>query len=104
MKPSDIPLESAIKDKIMAYLKTLRPRGWFFKTFGSAFQAKGLPDIIGVYDGRFVALEVKRPRVGRVTALQQATINHINAAGGVACIVTSVDEAREIIGRLGDQT
>ncbi len=93
-----IPLERAITDKIMRYLKSLSPHGWFFKTHGGSMQIAGLPDIIGLYHGRFVALEVKRPKLGRLTKLQEKILGLICAAGGIAGVVTSVEEVQQIIG------
>ena len=46
----------------------------------------------GVLDGRFVAIEVKRPLVGKATALQKKAIREIRAAGGCAMIATYADE------------
>lgn len=92
-----IPLERTITDGIMRYLRTLEPRGWFFKAHGSAFQVAGVPDIIGVYSGRFIALEVKRPKLGRATALQMAILRRITDAGGVAAIVYGVDDVRRVL-------
>lgn len=97
MDDKQIPLERAITDKIMAYLKGTAPDGWFFKIHGGIFQLAGIPDIIGVFRGRFVALEVKRPKVGRVTVLQATILRKISAAGGMAKVVHSVEEAAGVI-------
>lgn len=88
------PLEKDITNKI---LKALREkagsRGWFKKIHGSPYMSS-LPDIIGCFEGRFVGLEVKRPsNRGGVTPGQQAELDAIWAAGGIAAVVTSVDEA-----------
>lgn len=94
MSEKDIPLERAITDKVMAYLKGLTPDGWFFKIHGGIFQLAGIPDIIGVLRGRFVAMEIKRPKVGRVTVLQAIILRKIEAAGGMARVIHSVEEAQ----------
>ena len=91
----DIPLESAIVAQIMRELKTLG--GWWIKTHGGAFQAAGIPDILGCYRGRFCGLEVKRPHVGRPTILQLYTLAAIRQAGGIAEIVTSVEDVRRAL-------
>lgn len=91
----EIPLESAIVADIMRELKRLG--GWWIKTHGGAFQVSGIPDIIGCYRGRFCGLEVKRPRVGRPTKLQLFVLEAIRQAGGLAEIVTSVDEVRRVL-------
>lgn len=98
---SDMPLERTITDGIMAWLKTLAPDGWFIKVHGGVFQAAGIPDIIGVYKGRFVALEVKRPKVGRLSALQAIVLRKMTAARALARVVCSLDEAKAVIKEAG---
>jgi hypothetical protein len=96
------PLESKITKSIMAYLKK---RGvWFFKVAGGPMQQRGVPDIICCVTGSFVALEVKRPGVGRLTDLQALTIERIRDAGGVAEVVTSVEEAAAVLDALVEKT
>jgi len=88
-------LEKDITAAIMRYLKTV-PGCFFWKQHGGQFGTAGLPDVICCINGRFVAFEVKTPS-GKLTKLQEATINKINAAGGFARMVTGVDEVKEII-------
>jgi hypothetical protein len=89
------PLETKVTKSIMAYLKK---RGvWCFKVAGGPMQQRGVPDIICCVNGAFVALEVKRPELGRLTDLQALTIERIRDAGGVAEVVTSVEEAAAMI-------
>jgi hypothetical protein len=61
----------------------------------------GSSDLIGyrVVDrvAQFVALEVKSA-TGRPTAQQTQFIDHINAVGGCAGIVRSVEDARTVLG------
>ena len=88
-----IPLESVIVKAIMAWIRAQK-YPFVYKTHGSAYQRSGIPDITLVArGGRYVGLEVKRPQVGRLTAIQAATLNAINRGGGYATVVTSVDEA-----------
>lgn len=87
--------EKAIENKIKQYLKTVEDL-YFFKEHGGLYGTAGVPDIICCYKGRFIALEVKAPD-GKATALQDATIKRIRKAGGVAEVVRSVEEAKEII-------
>ena len=86
-------LEKNIVNNILKYLKSLD--GCFcFKHNGLT---AGIPDIICCYKGRFFAFEVKT-ETGRVTNLQKAIIERINRAGGVAVVVRSVDEVKDVIG------
>lgn len=59
---------------------------------------KGGSDLIGLLNGRFVALEIKRPG-GRVTAEQLGFIEVVRNNGGFAAIVHSIDEAHAAIER-----
>lgn len=87
--------EKAIEKKIKEYLKTIDGL-FFWKVFSGMYCTAGIPDIICCYKGRFIAFEVKAPD-GKPTALQEATIKRIRKAGGVAEVVRSVEEAKEII-------
>ena len=60
---------------------------------------RGLPDLIGCYRGRSIAWEVKIPG-GRPTPLQAAEIERWRKAGALSAVVTSVDEARDLLRRL----
>ena len=92
------PLETKITREILKYL---RGRGiWFFKVAGGPMQQRGVPDLICCVNGAFVALEVKRPELGRLTDLQALTIERIREAGGVAEVVTSVEEAAAVLDAL----
>ena len=87
--------EKAIENKIKQYLKTVEDL-YFFKEHGGLYGTAGVPDIICCYKGRFIALEVKAPD-GKAKALQDATIRRIIGAGGIARIVRSLEEVKEII-------
>ena len=90
--------EKQIVDSIMRYLKTV-PRCFAFKEHGGMYGTAGLPDIICCVGGRFVAFEVKTPS-GKLTKLQEITIQKIKAAKGEACKVTSVEDVKSILDSL----
>ena len=92
-------LEKDIIAGIKAYLKTV-PNCFYWKNHGGRFGQGGLPDVCCCIAGRFAAFEVKTDK-GRVTVLQQVTLRRIRAAGGIAEVVRSVDEVKEIVQRLG---
>jgi Holliday junction resolvase len=87
--------EKDITNKILKYLKTV-PGCFAWKEHGGMYGTAGIPDIIACINGRFFAFEVKT-QTGKVTKLQDATINKILAAGGVAAVVRSVDEVRTVL-------
>lgn len=61
------------------------------------FGARGAPDIVAIVFGRYVAIECKRPKGGRLSGDQEAFLANVAAAGGVALVVRDVaDLAREL--------
>jgi hypothetical protein len=95
-RKKDPPLEALITKAI---LKDINQRpGWRAKKLhGNAFSA-GWPDILAVYRGRAVFLEVKRPLPwGKVTPLQQVELEAWEAVGALAEVVRSVEDARAIL-------
>ena len=88
-------LERDIVRKIMGYLKTV-PDCFAWKEHGGQYGTAGLPDIICCYRGRFVAIEVKTPS-GKLTKLQEITLQRIKNAQGQAFKVTSLQEVKEIL-------
>jgi hypothetical protein len=91
-------LEKDIVNAIMRCLKTV-PRCFCWKEHGSIYGTAGLPDIICCIAGRFVAFEVKTP-AGKLTKLQELTMQRIQAANGKAYKVTSVKEVHSILSSL----
>ena len=88
-------LEKDIVNQIMRYLKSV-PGCFAWKEHGGMYGTAGLPDIIACYKGRFVAFEVKTEK-GKLTTLQEITLKRINAAGGIAHMVTSLNAVKEIL-------
>lgn len=90
--------ENEIIKQIREFLKTVS-NCYFWKEHGGQYGTAGVPDIIACIRGNFVAFEVKNEK-GKVTVLQAVTLRRIQAAGGIAAVVRSVDEVREIIARI----
>lgn len=65
---------------------------WILKTFGSAYQKRGVPDLLVSLLGHFMAIEVKMPG-NQPTENQRATMWEMSQAGIRTFWVTSVDEA-----------
>ncbi|MFA5567484.1 MAG: VRR-NUC domain-containing protein [Trueperaceae bacterium] len=86
--------ESKVKAKVKAELLA---RGvWFFFPVANAFGKAGIPDVVGCWRGRFVAVECKAPgQLGRLTELQKLRIEEIEQAGGLACAVDGVELLKE---------
>lgn len=89
--------ESALVNKIKNKLSTSLGGSWT-KIHGGAYQRNGISDLIGCVEGKFVALEVKVPgREGTLTKLQERYLEEIRKAGGIAAMVSSVDQAIDIV-------
>lgn len=86
-----------------AILSTLRNYGGtWIKIHGSATQGGGISDIVGCIDGKFVALEVKRPDgTYGLTPKQKLFLDRISSEGGIAGVITSPDEAIETLQQAG---
>lgn len=66
----------------------------WIKTHGGPYARQGTPDLLACIEGYFIGLEVKLPgKEDTLTPLQEETIRTINAEGGFASMVTSVEEA-----------
>ena len=90
--------EKDIVAKILRYLKTI-PNCFAWKEHGGMYGTAGIPDIIACVDGRFYAFEVKTPS-GKLTKLQEISIQRIQKAKGKAFKVTSIEEVKQILERL----
>lgn len=59
----------------------------------------GGADLIGIYRGRFVCIEVKTP-IGRQSDAQKLFQAGIERLGGAYCLARSVEDAVAFVGRL----
>jgi Holliday junction resolvase len=83
------PSEKDITREIRAYLKI---RGIFhWKAWQGLGSTPGCPDILGIWKGKMLGIEVKGGR-GYLTEIQQQFIDRINTEGGVAFVARSVDD------------
>ncbi len=89
-------LEREIRDKISKAIKRKYPTSKLYKIHGSPYQERGIPDLVGCINGRFVALEVKRPGE-KPTKYQENQLQAIGTAGGVTGVVTSELEALKLV-------
>lgn len=88
--------EAKLTAKIREYLNTL-DNSYFWKARGDPRQQKGVSDLVGVYHGRFVALEVKTPQNRKGPTLYQIVfMKKIKAAGGKAFVVRSLADVKRV--------
>ena len=90
--------EKDVVAKIKKYLTTV-PDCFFWKEHGGMYGTAGIPDIIACINGRFVAFEVKT-ETGKLTKLQEITLQKIRDAKGQAFKVTSAAEVAAILKEL----
>jgi VRR-NUC domain len=64
---------------------------WHFKHWGGPMGEPGIADIIGCYQGRFIAIEIKRPK-GIVSPEQKAFLDRVNDAGGRGFVARSIED------------
>jgi hypothetical protein len=87
--------EGKIQAEIIKYLKDNKI--WHFRYNASV--TYGMPDIIGIYNGFFVGIEVKTPG-GRATELQDRMKDSIEENGGYHVFATSVEDVYNLIRRI----
>lgn len=84
--------EGKFKQKVLEFLKSRHI--WHMVYVASS--TFGIPDIVAIYGGLFVGIELKREDgKGKATLLQEETVAGINAAGGYAFIVSSIEDLVE---------
>lgn len=77
--------ETTFKNRIRPLLKAL-PNSWWEKI--QQVVIRGTPDILGVINGRFVALELKKDTKAKIDELQIHKLNKIRQAGGATFVVS----------------
>jgi len=87
-------VEDILQDKIVEYLK--RKHIWHFRyTASTTF---GIPDILALYKGFFIGIEIKREDgKGKSTLLQEETIKSIQENGGLAAVVDDIVDIKMLI-------
>lgn len=109
LKPA---LEKDIEKAILQYLEFLPScfawksvtAGYFdtktksFKKQRNKYAINGVSDILGVYQGKFLAIEVKRPSNKVRNEEQNQFINQINLQGGIAFYATSIEDVKKGLG------
>lgn len=84
---------------VLKMKKALQAEGHYVAKIHGGRYSAGVPDLLGCTKGSglFFAFEVKLPGKARnVTELQAAQLNAIREAGGIAWVITDVDDAIEI--------
>lgn len=88
-----IELESKLQSKILKEFNK-QPKTFAFKINPPP---NGIPDAHVLTHGVPFYFEVKRTASDEARKLQEYRIAQLNKAGGTACVVRSVDEARKVV-------
>ena len=106
------PTEKHIEQSILQYLEFLPgcyawksvTAGYFdtktktFKRQRSKYAINGVSDILGVYQGKFLAIEVKTPQNKVRTEEQTHFLEMIKRHGGIAFFATSIEDVKQGLG------
>jgi hypothetical protein len=90
--------EGRLQKKMKEELQKAFPSSFWYKTHGSQFQQKGIPDLVGCVNGRFIGIEVKIPgKEKTLTKIQEHTIKLICDASGLSFMSTDIDYSIDMI-------
>lgn len=86
--------EGKVQNDVKRYLKQNRIYHWRFQAQSNL---NGIPDILCLYRGFFIGLELKREKGGHTTDLQLRKLKNINDNGGIGVLIRSVEDVDKII-------
>ena len=89
--------EAKVKDRIHAALKAAG--AYAVNYIGGQYANNGTPDILGVLDSRFIAIEAKADATKKPTELQKKFLGQVSANGGIALVIhkDNLDELKEAL-------
>jgi penicillin-binding protein-related factor A (putative recombinase) len=109
MKTTTKSLEKPIENQILVWLKLKGALVWKNQTVGvfdptkkifrksrNPFHRKGVSDILGIWRGRPLAIEVKSAK-GYASPEQKQFIKDFTEAGGIAFIARSVEDVEQFL-------
>lgn len=94
MKPKK-QTEKEIKAAIRGFLRSMGVFHW--NVMQGLGAEKGVADLLGIYNGMPLAIEVKTPK-GRVSIHQERFLRRFAGHGGIAFVARSVDDVIENLG------
>ena len=94
--------ESRILKKILEYLRGKGGRWVKIHGGDNPFQESGIPDILGVYRGRAIAIEVKTP-VGVLSVKQRLFLRDWENAGGISLVADRLAVVKRLIASIDEE-
>jgi len=91
--------ENSVKDAVKRRLK--KYGAWYTMPHQAGYSARGVPDIIACYHGKFIAIECKYGK-NKPTSLQTRQLENIDRAGGIGMVIneTNIDDVEKLLKRL----
>ena len=91
--------EALVKKRIRKILDTTAT--YYAMPIGTGYGNSGVPDFLCCRNGHFIAIEAKAGK-GKTTALQDAHLERITAAGGISLVVneTNIDQLADTLEKL----
>lgn len=75
---------------------TFDPVRGVYRSNGGKYTEKGSSDILGIYRGKMLCIEVKS-QTGRLSPEQETFLNRMQELGAIAGMVRSLDQAIQLI-------
>lgn len=72
------------------------PKKKIYRTNWSLYRMKGVADILGIFDGKPLAIEVKS-KTGRLTPEQAAFLARWKSMGGIGIVARSIEDVRSAL-------
>lgn len=89
-------LENTLQRKIQRFLKDNLPGAVVWKNHGNQYSVKGLPDIMCMYMGKMICIEVKIDG-NEATELQKITLEKLGKAGAMVCVAYSIEDVKKML-------
>lgn len=87
-------LEKDVTRSVRYYLKTIGIFHW--KVWQGLGSTKGVSDIIALYRGTAIFIEIKTP-IGKLSPDQMQFLQNVNHNGGLGVVVRSINDIMDII-------
>lgn len=100
--------EKDIENQILAWLWSKRIFAWknqsvgvfdpirkIYRKSNNKFHLNGVSDILGVYNGKFLAIEVKS-NSGKLTENQKEFLERIKSYGGIGIVARSIEDVEKV--------
>lgn len=100
--------ERALQQQVTQLLAAILPRGTFFTAFAGGDGRRtttpgyvaGTPDLLIVYAGRAIFIELKRPKKGRIATHQKFVHERIALAGALVAVCRTPAEVVDFLAQI----